>query len=118
MDCLIKELGIDNLLGNPIHTPTIFTKEEIVCNHRSVLYSFGISTKDEELDLPSQFQPRMKNWIYRHSTGFLNYIGILTNSVILLGLPNAPRNIFPNYLSSTMYSFRGQDGLQSYCDTS
>ena len=48
------------------------------------LCSFEISTKDEELDL-------------RHSTGFLNYTSVLTNSVILLGLPNAPRNLFPNY---------------------
>jgi len=49
---LIKELGIDTLVGNPTYTPTTLTKEEIVDNHRSVLYSFGISTKDEELDLP------------------------------------------------------------------
>jgi hypothetical protein len=53
IDCLIKELGIDNLLGNPTYTPTKLTKEEIVENHRSVSCSFGISTKDEELDLPS-----------------------------------------------------------------
>jgi hypothetical protein len=48
IDCLIKELGIDNSLGN-------HTKEEILDNHRSVLCSFGISTKDEELDLPSLY---------------------------------------------------------------
>ena len=49
IDCLIKELGIDNSLDN--HTdnvyPTTSTKEEILDNHRSVLCSFGISTKDE-----------------------------------------------------------------------
>ena len=49
IDCLINELGIDNLPGNPTYTPTKHTKEEILDNHRSVLYSFGISTKDEEL---------------------------------------------------------------------
>ena len=48
IDCLIKELGIDNSLGNP-------TKEEILDSHRSVLCSFGISTKDDELDLPSLY---------------------------------------------------------------
>jgi hypothetical protein len=52
---LIKELGIDNSLGNPTYTPTTLTKEEILDNHRSVLCSFGISTKDEELDLPSLY---------------------------------------------------------------
>ena len=54
IDCLIKELGIPNSLGNTTwYTPTTLTKEEILDNHRSVLCSFGISTKDEELDLPS-----------------------------------------------------------------
>jgi hypothetical protein len=37
---------------------TTLTKEEILDNHRSVLCSFGISTSDEELDLPSLY------WIY------------------------------------------------------
>ena len=52
-DCLIKELGIDNSLGNPTYTPTTLTKEETLDNHKFVLCSFEISTKDEELDLPS-----------------------------------------------------------------
>jgi hypothetical protein len=54
-DCLIKELGIDTLVGNPTYTPTTLTKEEILDNHRSVLYYFGISTVDEELDLPALY---------------------------------------------------------------
>jgi hypothetical protein len=40
--CLVKELGIDNSLGNSTYTPTTLTKEEILNNHRSVLCSFGI----------------------------------------------------------------------------
>ena len=54
-DCLIKELGIDNTLGNPTYTPTALTKEEILENHKSVLSSFGISVKDEDLELPSLY---------------------------------------------------------------
>ena len=27
-----------------------------------------------------EFQPKMKNWIYHHSTGFLNYTNVLLNS--------------------------------------
>ena len=77
IDCFIKELGIDNSPGNPTHTPTTLTKDEILDNHRSVLCSFGISTKDEELDLPSLY------W-------FLDYTSALLNSALLLGLPNAP----------------------------
>ena len=53
--CLIKELGIANSLGNHTYTTTTFTKEEILDNNRSVLCSFGISTKGEELDLPSLY---------------------------------------------------------------
>jgi hypothetical protein len=37
-------------LGNRTYTPTTLTKEEILDNHMSVLCSFGISTKDEELE--------------------------------------------------------------------
>ena len=84
IDCLIKALGIGNSLGNPTYTPTTVTKEEILDNHRSVLCSFGISTKDEELDLPSLY------WIPKlHMCP--------SNSAILLDLPNASRNLFPNY---------------------
>jgi N-methylhydantoinase B/oxoprolinase/acetone carboxylase alpha subunit len=43
---IFYELGIDNSRGNPTYTPTTLTKEEILENHRSVLCSFGISTKD------------------------------------------------------------------------
>ena len=38
INCLIKELDIDNSLGKPTYTPTTLTKEEIVDNHRSVLF--------------------------------------------------------------------------------
>jgi hypothetical protein len=34
--------------------------------------------------VPVGFLPKMKNWVYRHSTGFLNYASVLTNSVTLL----------------------------------
>ena len=37
IDCLIKELGINTLGGNPTYTSTTHTKEEILDNHRSVL---------------------------------------------------------------------------------
>jgi hypothetical protein len=77
---LIKELGIDNSLGNPTYTPTTLTKDEILDNHRSVLCSFGISTKDEELDLPSlywiptqvPFQTALYCWVCQmlHETSF------------------------------------------------
>ena len=80
IDFLIKELGIDNLLGQPTYSPTTLTKEDIMDNHRSVLCSFGISTKDEELDLPSlywiptqvPFQTALYCWVCQmlHETSF------------------------------------------------
>ena len=53
IECLIKELRIDNSRDNPTSIPTTLTKDEILDNHRSVLCSFGITIEDEELDLLS-----------------------------------------------------------------
>lgn len=51
--CLINGQGIDNSVCNPTFTPTSLM--EILENNRSVLYSFDISTKDEELDIASPY---------------------------------------------------------------
>jgi hypothetical protein len=57
---LIIILGI----GNPTYTPMTDAKEEVLDNHRCDLCSFGISTKDEELDLPSLYKiPKLHNAI-------------------------------------------------------
>jgi len=76
IDCLIKELGIGNSLGSPTYFPT------------TIIGLFCVTL---------EFQSKMKNWIYLHSTGFLSHTSVLANSVLLLELPNAPRNIFANY---------------------
>ena len=95
----------------------------ILDNHMSVLCSFWISTKDEELDLPSLYWipwstvTLLDSLIYRHSTGFLHYTIVLTKSVILLGLQNAPRSKpLSKFLSSILSAVK--TGLQSYCNTS
>ena len=85
IECLLKELGIDNSLVNPTYALTTLTKEEILDNHKFVLCAFVITSLDEELDLPSLY------WIPKlHKCPS-------PNSVILLGLPNTPRNLFLNY---------------------
>ena len=60
IDCLIKELGIDNSLGNPTYTPGHLRKRK----SWTIVGLFYV---------PLEFQPNMKHWIYHHSTGFLNY---------------------------------------------
>jgi hypothetical protein len=54
-----------------------FELDKYMLSIRNSRRSFGISTKDEELDLPSLY------W-------FLDYTSALSNSALLLGLPNAP----------------------------
>ena len=90
IDYLIKALGIHNSLGNPTYTPTTHTKEEILYNHRSMLCCFGISTNDEELDLPSQvfFQTTLYCWVCQmlHETSFqiINMYSIGGHSTVAL----------------------------------
>jgi hypothetical protein len=103
IDCLIKELGIDDSLGNPTYTPTTLTKEEILDNHRSVLCSFGISTKDEELDLPSVYWiPKLHKCPFkqRYIAGSAKCTTKLLSKLLICILPAV------------------KTGLQSYCDPS
>ena len=96
IDSLIKELGIDNSLGNPTYTSMTLTKEEILDNHRSVLCSFGVSTKDEELDLPSlywisklhkcPFKQRYFAWSAKWSTKPLSKLLTCILSAVKTGL--------------------------------
>ena len=55
IECLIKELGLNNSTCNPTYTRSTLTKEEILENHKSVLPSFGINIKKEDESLPSLY---------------------------------------------------------------
>jgi hypothetical protein len=103
IDYLIKELGIDNSLGNPTYTPTTLTKEEILENHRSVLCSFTISTKDEELNLPSLY------WIPK-----LHKCPIKQRYIA--GSAKCSTKPLSKLLTCILSAVK--TGLQSYCDTS
>ena len=97
IDSLIKELGIDNSLGNLTYTPTTLV------NHRSVLCCFGISTKDEKLGLPSLY------WIPKlHKCPFKQrYIA-----------ESAKCSTTPVSKLLTRILSAVKTGFQSYCDTS
>jgi hypothetical protein len=68
-------------------------------SHKFALFSFGIPTKDEELDL-------------RHPTGFLNYTNLLTQTELYCWVPNASLSKLLTYILSAV-----KTGLQSYYDT-
>ena len=51
--CLFSEVDVENNSSSKTYTATILSKEEILENHKSVLSSFGLSTKDDDCDLPS-----------------------------------------------------------------
>ena len=94
---------IDNSLGNPTYTPTTLTKEEILDNHRSVLCSFGISNKDEELDPPSFYWiPKLHKCPFKQS-----YIA---------GSAKCSTKPLSKLLTCILSAVK--TGLQSYCDTS
>ena len=79
IDCLIKELCIDNSLGIPTYIPTTLTNEKLL----TIINLFFV---------PLEFQANTKNWIFRtklHKFSFKHRI--------LLGLPNVPQKFFPNY---------------------
>ena len=103
INCLIKELGMDSSQGNPTYTPTTLTKKEILGNHRSVLLSFGIFTKDEDLDLPLlHWIPKLHKCPYKQ-----RYIA---------GSAKCSTKPLSKLLTSILSAVK--DGLQSYCDTS
>jgi hypothetical protein len=103
VDYLIKELSIGNSLGNITYTPTTPTKEEILDNHRSVLCSFGISTKDEELDIPSLY------WIPKlHKCPF--------KQRYIAGSAKCSWKSLSKFLTCILSAVK--TGLQSNCDTS
>ena len=96
-------IALHRLFGNPAYTPTTLTKEEILDNHKSVLCSFGISIKDEELDLPSLY------WILKlHKCPF--------KQRYVAGSAKCSTKRLPKLLTCILSSVK--TGLQSYCDTS
>ena len=103
IECLVKELGIDSSTGNPTYTPTSLTKQEILDNHMSVLASFGISTGDEDLDLPSLYWiPKLHKNPYKQ-----RYIA---------GSSRCSTKPLSKLLTSVLTAIK--EGLQKYCETS
>ena len=52
INCLMEELCMSTMTGNPTYNLTAMSKEEILQNHHSVMLTFGISHPEEDIDLP------------------------------------------------------------------
>ena len=55
INCLMEELGMSTMTGNPIYNLAAMAKEEIIQNHHSVMLTFGISLPEEDIDLPKLY---------------------------------------------------------------
>ena len=55
INCLMEELGMSTMTGNPTYNLTAMSKEEILQNHHSVMLTFGISLPEEDIDLPKLY---------------------------------------------------------------
>ena len=49
--CLMEELGMSTMTGNPTYNLTTMPKDELLQNHHSVMLTFGISLPEEDIDL-------------------------------------------------------------------
>ena len=96
IDCLIKELCIDN--------PSIPQWHLRKWKSWTIMGLFCVSL---------ECQPKMKNWIYHHSIGFLNYTTVLINSTILLG-KNSFRFTAPTLWNSLPDNFRTENSFSPF----
>jgi len=97
IDCLVKELGINNNSGNPTYTPTSLFKEEILSNHKSVISSFGlhVSITDDNVDLSFYI-------------GYLSYISVLQRA----GSAKCSTKSLSKLLTTVLSTVK--DGFQTY----
>jgi len=102
IDCLVKELGINNNTGNPTYTPTSLSKDEILSNHTSVISSFELFIKDHYVDLPSLY------WIHKlHKCPY--------KERYIAGHAKCSTKSLSKLLTTVLSTVKG--GLQTYCDT-
>ena len=99
--CLKKELGDQNSVNISTYQLTNFTKEEILANHQSVLSSFGVSTPDDDVDLPSLYWiPKLHKDPYKQR--------------FIAGSSKCSTKPLSKLLTSVLTTVK--DGLKKYCD--
>ena len=70
INCLMEELGMSTMTGNPTYNLTAMSKDEILQNHHLVMLTFGISLLEEDI-------------AFLNCTGFLNFTRIRTSRDIM-----------------------------------
>ena len=101
IDCLISELGPNNISGNPTYTATTLSKEEVITNHVSVLTSFGLQIDEVDSELPRIYWiPKLHKVPYKQ-----RYIA---------GSFKCTTKPLSKLLTTILTAVK--DGLQSYCD--
>ena len=106
---------------NYTFTPTTLTKEEILDNIRSVLCSFRISPKDDELDLPSlcriaklhkcSFKQRLYCWVATCSTKPLSQLLTCILSAVKTGLQSYCDNSYSRGGVNQMWNLKNSKDL-------
>ena len=99
---LLSEVDVENNSSDKTNTATTLSKEEIVENHKSVLSSFGLSSKDDDCDLPSMY------WIPKlHKNPYKQHF--------IAGSAKCTTKPLSKLLTSILTTVK--EGLQSYHNT-
>ena len=102
INCLMEDLGMSTMTGNPTYNLTAMFKNEILQNHHSVMLTFGISQPEIDIDfLKLYWIPKLHKNTYKQ-----RYIA---------GSAKCSNNPLSQIL--TRIQTADKEGLQKYCDT-
>ena len=102
INCLMEELGMSTMTGNPTYNLTAMSKEEILQNHHSAMLTFGISLPEVDIDLPKLYWiPKLHKNPYKQ-----RYIE---------GSAKCSTKPLSQILTRILTTVK--EGLQKYCDT-
>ena len=103
LSCLLKKLdNSDRGNASSTYQRTNLSKSEILINHRSVLSSFGVNTKDDDIDLPSLYWiPKLHKYPYKQR--------------FIAGSSSCSTKPLSKLLTSILTTVK--EGLKKYCNS-
>ena len=99
--CLMEELGMCTMTGNPTYNLTAMSKDEILQNHHLVMLTFRISLPEEDIDPKLYWFPNLQKNPYKQ-----RYIA-----------GSAKCSTKPLSQILTRILTAAKESLQKYCDT-